>query len=56
MMTGSVMFVYFVFGRLMFNIRKLADEEHLQEHPEAKSVILDLVDTAVPEEKCGKKE
>jgi hypothetical protein len=40
MMTCSALFVYFVFQRLMFNIRKLADEEHRQEHPEAKSVIL----------------
>lgn len=43
MLTCSALFVYFVFQRLMFNIRKLADEENRREHPEAKSVILEVL-------------
>ena len=39
MLTCSAIFVYFVFRRLFLNIRKLADEEHMYEHPEAKSVM-----------------
>ncbi len=33
LLTCSALFVYFVYQRLFFNIRKLADEEHRQEHP-----------------------
>jgi hypothetical protein len=41
MLTFSAFFVYFTFQRLVFNIRKLANEEHLIENPGAKSVVED---------------
>lgn len=42
MLTFSALFVYFVFQRLLFNIRKLADEEHMRENPGARSVIKEV--------------
>lgn len=35
MLTCSALFVYYVYQRLTFNIRKLANEEHMQENPGA---------------------
>jgi hypothetical protein len=43
MLTLSALFIYYVFQRLLFNIRKLADEEHRREHPLDKSVILEVI-------------
>lgn len=43
MLTLSALFIYYVFQRLLFNIRKLADEEHRQAHPLDKSVILEVI-------------
>jgi hypothetical protein len=39
MLTASAFFAYFIFDRIFFNIRKLADIENQIEHPEDKSVI-----------------
>jgi hypothetical protein len=41
MLTASCCFVYFVFQRLFFNIRKLTNEEHIQENPHDKSAIIE---------------
>ena len=46
MLTCSALFVYFVFQRLAFSIRKLANEEHMQENPGAESVILEKKDSS----------
>lgn len=43
MLTLSALFIYYVFTRLLFNIRKLADEEHRQAHPLEKSVIAEVI-------------
>ena len=50
MLTSSALFCYYVFQRLLFNIRKLADEEHIQENPDAKSVIVNKEELPTVEE------
>ncbi len=39
MLTSSAFFAYFIFDRLFFNIRKLADIENQIDNPDQKSVF-----------------
>ena len=41
MLTSSAFFAYFIFDRLFFNIRKLADIENQIENPDQKSLFDD---------------
>jgi hypothetical protein len=41
MLTSSAFFAYFIFDRVFFNIRKLADIENQIDNPDQKSVFIE---------------